>query len=221
MPPGNSKRWESPNTDVLGCCVYQTTLPWTPKASNCSPDDDPPTGGKQTTLPATPRMSYSSDVDASRPPPPTRYAPLRDLRSAPFAGVVGLLAKLRCTHANRAAERGVRPPLPPYPPTKTRPNIYLAGTPTLGSKAAIRATPRLNYAPPNRSPRIRFCGSPPLGSCVLAPPPASPPDQAHPKQTREEHPPHRNRSQPKRVKERPDRRPYLYRENRHHHLNEP
>ena len=59
-------------------------------------------------------------------------------------------------HATRV-RKGERP-LPPYPPTKTRPNILLAGTPKQGSKAQIRDTPRRRHAtgkpPADRRPRL-------------------------------------------------------------------
>ena len=188
--------------------------------SNRSPDDDPPTGGKQTTLPATPRMSYSSDVDASRPPPP--LSTLRSVTSVPLRSPVSsdCWQSSDVRHATRAAEGGATP-LTAVSPHEDAPEHLSDRNANDGKQSRDQGHAKAELRPPNRSPRIRLCGSPPLGSCVLAPPSAAPPDQAHPKQTREEHPPHRNRSQPKRVKERPDRRPYLYRENRHHHLNEP
>ena len=165
MPPGNSKRWESPNTDVLGCCVHQTTLPRTPKASNRSPEDPHQ---------HTPRMSYSSDVDASRPPPPALYAPLRNLRSAPFAGVVGLLAKLRSAPRHEGCGKGGATPLTAVSPHEDAPEHLLDRNAKDGKQSPDQGHAKAELRPPNRSPRIRFCGSPPLGSCVLAPPSAAP-----------------------------------------------
>ena len=80
-------------------------------------------------------------------------------------------------HATRV-RKGERP-LPPYPPRKTRPNILLAGTPTRGSKAAIRDTPRLKQGTPPH-PRTA-CGQerPPLrhGTSTRADTPRATPRQ--------------------------------------------
>jgi hypothetical protein len=82
--------------------------------------------------------------NASRPPP-LSYTPLRDLHSVPLR-VVGRLSKLGSRPRHEGAEGGAPPTA--VPPTKTRPNIYLTGTPTQGSKATIRETPRREQGTP-------------------------------------------------------------------------
>ena len=196
MPPVDQTRWEATNTQSLECCVHQTRLP------RCKqPFAAPP--------------KHANDGNASRPPP-LRYTPLRDLRSVPLR-VVGLLAKLKSWTRHEGAEGGAPPTAVP-PTKKTRPNIYLTGTPTMGSKAAIRDTPRLNYAPPTDRHVSGFVvPRPSQVVCSLHHPPPPYRDEIR-------NPPTKNtnhnddRTPPNRVKERPDRRPHLYRENRHRRL---
>ena len=108
-----------------------------------NPRSKPPRGSKPRSRPRhgwiTPRVGFASR------PPPLRYTPLRDLRSVPLR-VDGLLAK----HGSRPRHEGAEGGAPPtaVPPTKTRPNILLTGTPKQGSKAAIRDTPRREQGTP-------------------------------------------------------------------------